>query len=532
MSKKLVALSALCAMGAADIQSAKVTGFYVGIGAGFSVSRFKTHNKTGYTPGSDTVTVKNGEVAEYNAAGYTVDYEGEDFNLTLTSGKNIMADGDGAVIVKGLGNIRPTMKFFLGYNYQIGQNFMAGLELSGTMNFKHQEQTKDFQLNKVNQYKNSGGMDKETGKGGGATLILEDQGTDPFYALNRTGKLTAKWSPKFMGDISLRLGYVIPTADGHAVIALRGGFGFVRHELAVSTKGAGTYYGEAIAQMYNALFKGYEKSAFEAIVKKHNYRDNGYNKADLVSAGGTYDTDTAKLFGAYVGYMKARNAWYFCFAPDSKLDTALLNVTAPITGATDDAYSKTHEKFEQADQESYDTLDTVFHALYYLKTTSHGLCDPYKKKAEALDAEATAKKTTWTWHVGVEGEYYWSNGVFVRAGYTFRYLNGVTVERTANLTSGCRADVGKLFTDGSYDGFYKNVVMTAGHSEDADPKKTVNPMWTKDAIDSVVNYVKTKVGEYVVLPDKALNGGSLKFSHEVKNFCVHEVSFGIGFKFF
>lgn len=519
MSKKLVALSALCAMGAADIQSAKVTGFYVGIGAGFTVSRFKTHNKTGYTPGSDTVTVKNGEVAEYNAAGYTVDYEGDDLNLTLTSGKNIMADGDEDVIVKGLGNIRPTMKFFLGYNYQIGQNFMVGLELSGTMNFKHKEQTADFKLNKVNQYKNSGGMDKETGKGGGATLILEDQGTDPFYALNRTGKLTAKWSPKFMGDISLRLGYVIPTADGHAVIALRGGFGFVRHELAVSTKGAGTYYGEAIAQMYNALFKSEEKNAFEANVTKSGFTTLGYNKDNL---GDKYD---AQLAGRYVGYMKARNAWYFCFAPDSKLETALLNKT---TSRTPPDFSDFNEQAKESDN----IYDTIFHSLYNLKTTSHGLCDPFRKKAEALDAEANAKKNTWTWHVGFDAEYYWSNGLFVRTGYLFRYLNGVTVERTANLTSGCKADVGKLFTDGSYDGFYKNVVMTAGHNANADPKEEATPMWTGKAIDGATDFVKTKVGEYVVLPDKALNGGSLKFSHEVKNFCVHEVSFGIGFKFF
>lgn len=526
MSKKLVALSALCAMGAADIQSAKVTGFYVGIGAGFSVSRFKTHNKTGFTPGSDTVTVKNGEVAEYNAAGYTVDYEGDDFNLTLTSGKNIMADGDEDVIVKGLGNIRPSMKFFLGYNYQIGQNFMVGLEISGTMNFKHKEQTADFKLNKVNQYKNSGGIDKETGKGGGATVALEDQGTDPFYALNRKGKLTAKWSPKFMGDISLRLGYVIPTADGHAVIALRGGFGFVRHELAVSTKGAGTYYSEAIAQMYNALFKSEEKNAFEANVTNSGFTPKGYNKDNL---GDKYD---AQLAGKYVGYMKARNAWYFCFAPDSKLDAVLLNQSKPSEGQSGDGYSETHTKFEQADQDSEDMFDTVFHALYYLKTTSHGLCDPYKKKAEALDAEASAKKTTWSWHVGVDGEYYWSNGVFIRFGYTFRYLNGVTAERTANVTSGCKADVGKQFTDGSYDGYYKNVVMTAGHKDGKVTNAEVKPMWKGAAVGPATAFVKTKVGEYVVLPDKALNAGSLKFSHEVKNFGVHEFAFGIGYKFF
>lgn len=524
MSKKLLALSAICALGAASVQ-AKVTGFYVGVSGGFTNSQFKLKDCTTHTGATNTYRVEKGAEDSY-AWGYGFTYTGDNpVDVTLTVVPTIIgsqADLETSTPWKGM---QPTLAFNLGYNYAIGSNFMVGFELQFGKQFKSVDGEQLYRPKTVNQYGTQGGFDYKEATGSDCALRYETTDEDSYYRDMRDDlSLKAEWKNRYFGDAFLRFGVVVPMSDGHFIAAVKGGIGFTRQELGLTSMGAGAYYHEAATQAGNAQskvdYKNAAKDAYDAYIKKVGTASDKWGSESI--------ENESEHFARYIAARRIQNSFYYSFLlEDGSKDQYVSEQTDQI-----DEVGAPSEEFKNAAD------DVMFGLLDYMKTRSHGLTDDAKANAKTCEMGDSVKKTRFTWSIGADLEYMWHSGLFVRASYLFKHINGMTVEKSCEMKGVTETQLRTIMKSKAAGRFMHDFILNATTSDKSKSLINENPGADKPTreqiIQEMIGYIQSDndISKYWFAPENGASAGTLNYKFEQKKAYSHSVSFGLGYKFF
>lgn len=130
MSKRLIALGAALFASVAPIHTnARVTGFYVGIQGGVDLAQFKVYDGTSHQGTSATWADTKGTIyGDHNETG-------DGTSATVTIPSVTKASDDFEATPEYIYKVRPAGEIFIGYNYQVGSNFVVGVEVKGGLTF-------------------------------------------------------------------------------------------------------------------------------------------------------------------------------------------------------------------------------------------------------------------------------------------------------------------------------------------------------------------------------------------------------------
>lgn len=475
MSKRLIALGAALFASVAPIHTnARVTGFYVGIQGGVDLAQFKLYDGTSHQGTSATwADTKGTQYGDNNETG-----DGTPATVTIPSVTK--ASDDFEATPEYIYKVRPAGEIFIGYNYQVGSNFVVGVEVKGGLTFGSHKYSASTRLPDLTCY---------TRSDDGTTLVDSSDKQDLAYFKGQYKPTQFELDTKFSGDLSLRLGCVVPGTDGRLAVFLRGGVGFVRQELTFKQASGDLYY-EAIV---NAALRG----------------------AKMAVAGAETD-------GAFVSAALMHDllyvTWPFTYI-DKRHDGA--QNQAAIIAAIDGVIDNTPGN----DPRDIGAGEIARFLLKEGATAEYGLVDQARGKIKDLEANET--KSRFTCHVGGDLEYHFANGLFVRASYTFKYIKGFFAEKSQNVTSLTKAEAGAAVAaavqNGAIDRFLKNLWYGS------DGRQVVLDDQQMGVVKNLL--VQGIPGVYDDCPD-SLSLGSLntKVGTHEKSFS-HQFTFGIGFKF-
>ena len=363
MNKKLLLLGAAFALTGINNADARISGFYVGLQGGMNMNHFKIFDGTSHK-GTD-VSHTFGAAASYGGINLN------NYKQTIAMPDMVIENEDFEATSEYQYKVRPSGSVFVGYNYQIGSNFVVGLELSGGAVFGEHKFVGHGKTPNLKHFSVS------------ATNTLVEK--TPFAeSLEHSFEVKTK----FFGDASIRLGYVLPGTDGRLVLFARGGAGLTNREITSSLKDSQRFYSEG-------MFDGFYRSASTIV------------KANMV--GGATPAQQAEFASA----MAMSDPCYFAY----KLESMGLN-----------GYSKTYTATTNADL----AVELIQDVLLNGDSSDKLLAGLYAIDAD-LSAEET--KTKWSWHAGADLEYHWANGAFVRASYTFKYLKGFFAEKSVDVST-------------------------------------------------------------------------------------------------
>lgn len=474
MNKKLVALGAALLASTAAVQ-ARVTGFYVGIQGGIDLAQFKIYDGTSHTGATMSHKVDPG--SKYSG----VDADGTTVTAAVPS--IIKASDDFEATPEYVYKVRPAGQIFIGYNYQIGSNFVIGAEILGGLTFGAHKLASAVLVPNLTCYTRL--EDKKS-------LIESSNSRDQEYFKGKYSSTQFELDTKFSGDLSLRLGCVIPGTDGRLAIFLRGGVGFVRQELTFAQKSGDLYY----ETIMNAALKAAK------------------------ACGASQTTPGGKVSASYL-----QETFYVAWP--------FLGDCADYTSdATETATYKTAEAErnaaigDNADARSAVLGPLVEHLVVNASTAEYGLVDQAKGKIKISDVNET--KNRFTWHAGIDGEYHFANGLFVRASYTFKYVKGFFAEKSQEVKSLTKDEVKTVVkeavTSGVFDRFLKEQWRNG-----TDRKLIYDDEGTLNKIKGVL---AAGIGSgYESCPDQVSLGTlNTKVGTHEKSFS-HHFTVGVGFKF-
>lgn len=532
MNKKFLLLSAAFAMVSATAGNAKVGGFYVGASGSGNLAQFKIYDASSHTEGKQNFTTKAGEADEtliirlpsagaengekisgyYHTGAAVKDASGKITGVgrsiadtaTITT-RSILAEDENNVAEETIYKVRPAAKIFVGYNYQIGSNFVVGVELSGGMTFGAHKYSGDIKVPDLIHFK--------TGPNNDACY---DRDKYPRSSI----KTDIELKTRFDGDLAVRLGYLIPGTDGRLALFLRGGVGLINRELKVQLASIDPYVLAAGAsghadqkvqtqQIHNVAGKGAGSGDFVTV-----YAENGGAKMHaLMNAKVALD-----LMCGYTGYVKNYGAALIDFTGIGDRTSGNLNIDSQQNKEL--MYSLLADQF-LANARTYDTL-------YYDNSFNPD--------------SASKSETKFTWHIGADAEYHFASGLFVRASYTFKYAKGFFAGNSIPLKTyskqKCEELVEKMRTDGLFFGF----IADGKYQEGNVSNPLINPVANaatfvpnsnegiKQAAAKMANAIK---GKLEMMPADGVSLGTLnsKLGLGDKSF-YHEFSIGFGFKFF
>lgn len=532
MNTKLIALSAALLASTAPV-NARVTGFYIGVQGGIDLAQFKVHDGTSHAGGTMThktptkasypVKMIDGDYPAGGPHGFTSENDnrstdpyiyGSDQEVSAACPSVLAGSDDFEATPEYVYKVRPAGEIFVGYNYQVGSNFVVGVEIAGGMTFGSHKFDNAALVPDLTCYV----LNKNDSK---KSVTPSSDANDKEYFHNQYRATKFELETKFTGDLSLRLGCVIPGTEGRLAVFLRGGVGLARQELTFNQKSGPLYY-EAIA---NAAYKG----AAAQVYKEYATFDN-------TTVWGQYEGDNrSDKAGRATTASFMRDATYLSWGLDGIAGSYDENGTTVTE--IQNAFTALASGNAQAGKAAIMWLDMA--STYLLENATTGtymLQGAAKTKLGDVDLNET--KNRFTWHAGIDGEYHFANGLFVRASYTFKYVKGFFAEKSESVVSLTKEEnkaiAKSAVTDGLFKDFLANVkVKTTGESDKLvtwieEPSKNVAYNYTNVATLLGTEYAN----KYDYVPDQ-LSLGTLnhKIGTNEKSFS-HNFSFGLGFKFF
>lgn len=525
MNKKFLLLSAAFAMVSATAGNAKVGGFYVGASGSGNLAQFKVYDASSHTENKVTHNIKVPNDGSYRArvsetraneqGPVLVNYvlgPGQNGSAIMET-KSILSSDENNIAEDTIYKVRPAAKIFVGYNYQIGSNFVVGVELSGGMTF--------------GAYKYSGEIDIPALKNFGT----DSSGTKVIEKTPIKGKAVHtdfEMKTKFDGDFSVRLGYLIPGTDGRLALFLRGGVGLINREIKAHQNSVDPYLSGGREAGHASV-----KSQMRAIHNKTAVKDKVSNNtcADLALNQNMVPLSELKYFldlmNGFTGYLKGNEAAASLLAPNSEIVKAVANAATP--------------------KEAWNTI--CLPITQFIIGNSKTNKDLYYK--DQIEAPSMNKsETKFTWHVGADAEYHFASGLFVRASYTFKYAKGFFAEASTALKGLSKEKAVKVINDsfdtsgGSYSQFGKYIINAVDSKGAPIVDAIVNDstasgklgLTTTDKIyelkKGLMDHVEQGLKDVIDrMPDISLGTLNSKLGLGKKSF-YHEFSLGFGYKFF
>lgn len=500
MSKRLLAASAAFLLAATT--NARVTGFYVGVQGGVDLKQLKIFDGSSHITGKTTHKLPKGKSYTYDAASGAQLFMTEEHTETLTGTSSALSGSEDFEATPYAYLVRPSASLFIGYNYQIGPSFVVGLEMKAGLTFGAHKFDGYAKCGAVTQYGTEGSIADgaykadETGTSK-YRIKTESSSEDSYYADMNKFATQAEVKNIFVGDLSLRLGYVVPGT--RFTVFARGGIGFARQEFTFKQTGAGAYYYEAAFQAIQADAKVAQKNAL--IAARQAAGDKWDGKAAI--------KDVAEA-NKFVVLSNIRDGAYFVWALEKCLD--------PSSGFVWDR-EKNADQAGLPEEIAYFFLDT-------LATVSHGLNDVCKAEAKKIDPSLSEKKTVFTWHAGFDLEAGVTENLFVRASYTFRHYKKTSIEAQSSEMLGMTSnEMNKLMASDAA----KSVVhqLVTGAKDSAGDLL----FGSKKDIDTKTNEVFAKLQDtFGSVPEKGTSAGHINHKIGYKNY-GHEFSLGLGYRF-
>lgn len=526
MSKKLIAFGAALLASTASVQmNARVTGFYVGIQGGVDVAQFKIFDGSSHQGCTSSVSYAAGSRISAPSGIPGADASAEIYSngapVSIPTPSVLTGRDDFEATPEYLYRVRPAGEIFVGYNYQVGSNFVVGAEIRGGLTFGSHKFDGSVRVPDLTCYELTG----EDSTTYGPTA-------DDFYQ-NQYRKTKFELDTKFTGDFSLRLGCVLPGTDGRFAVFLRGGVGLVRQELTFS-QDSGALYREAAV---NAAYKG-----VSAEMRKY--------RVELKKGGHTLG-DGTNTFGdeAANGYLVCARVREFpnLNYPYTGDVQGGLSLPAPLYGNS----IGTSAGALAADVQTWigggNPADTqqAFYAVaaaatYLLDasiTETYGLTDISKRKTVLSEQQET--KNRFTWHAGLDGEYHFANGLFVRASYTFKYIKGFFVEKQTKIDSLTSQEIKQSLSSavdgGTFDKWFKGSVSVATAADNTAlmyPFADGGALALGNAGSAVRTAIAQLMEDQLSDPQGSLELGTIntKVGTNEKSFS-HQFTLGVGFKF-
>lgn len=534
MNKKFLLLSAAFAMVSATAVDAKVTGFYAGVSGTGNFAQFKVYDASRHEEGKAPLTIPGEEYARIDEPtinsgvnAQVINYKietGDQSSVTMVA-KSILEGDKNNIAEDTIYKVRPSAKIFVGYNYQIGSNFVVGVELAGGMAF--------------GAHKYSGVVDiPELKNWGTSSNNLSVKEKDPVK--DKTVRTDFEIKTKFDGDFSVRLGYLIPSTDGRLALFLRGGVGLINRELKVHQNSVDTYLLAAVdaagADVKSGISQRHHARTEPAnsTIKKSNPA-SGVNfpnwEAALQIVPLSFLRYYTNLMKGFTGYLKGNDA-------AAKLAGDMNVIINKVQGCAD----------------AKAALDAVCLPITELilanAKTNKDLY--YKDKIEAPSMNKS--ETKFTWHVGADAEYHFASGLFVRASYTFKYAKGFFAEASTALKGLNKADARAVIDEsfesgnGKYSQFGKFIInatskndlfVASSLAQDAQSVQRILGRAQSNLNDDtlaikreMIDVVKRELIERIErMPDLSLGTLNSKLGLGKKSF-YHEFSLGFGYKFF
>lgn len=479
MSKKLLALGAALLMGTSMAES-RVSGFYVGVQGGMNLAQFKifdgsSHEGTTatYTSPGKTSYAQNGTVNTW------IKVEEGNTQAVSFNVQSVLGNNDAFEATEYIYKVRPMAQFFAGYNYQIGSNFVVGLELKAGAVFG------------AHKFDGSAKVNDLTSWSVEDTKIINKE--NPYYKGNNR-PTTFELKTKFTGDASLRLGYIVPGTEGRLAFFLRGGIGIARQELTFKQT-SGDYYQEAIMQSFMSGAKA----------KKMELKG---------TLPGSSATDRALYVGACYAFENAYMSWKIKKTANWGIDVRLNDTKANILNKLKDP--------NNTGADTYTELSDLFAATYC--TDSKGL----SVSGILANPDLNETKNRLTGHAGADLEYHFASGMFVRASYTFNYIKGFFAESSAKSRTLNKNEVKQIIknSDGAIAAFIKAL-------EGTDSMVFTNEVPGNDFANACENFEKRLYTTFDQFPQDGINAGTMKYKVGTnKKSFSHDFSLGIGYKFF
>lgn len=506
-------------MVSATAGNAKVGGFYVGASGSGNLAQFKVYDESSHAEGKQNLVAKPGAVQELfifreKSAGskYNGKMQGYYYLEPNVQGaaeittRSVLAADKNNIAEDTIYKVRPAAKIFVGYNYQIGSNFVVGVELSGGMTFGAYKYSGDIKVPDLIHFKTGPNNDS-----------FFDNDKYPRSSI----KTDFEMKTKFDGDVSLRLGYLIPGTDGRLALFLRGGVGLINRKLKVQLASIDPYVLAAGASAHadNKVQMQKHHNACGPELDKLNATRGSGNEADWVMLKGENGAKMHALMNGklildlmcgYTGHVKNYGG--------ASIDLTGVG-TNPNAAATYDSVKSVLPGL-LADQflANGRTYDTLYYDNYYNPNS------------------ASKSETKFTWHVGTDAEYHFSSGLFVRASYTFKYAKGFFAENSIPLKTyskeKCKEQIDhmeSMLYGFIVDGRYKQELSSGVTNADL-ITLLGNGQYLGDVQKATIEQIKAKLDD---MPENGLSLGTLnsKLGLGDKSF-YHEFSLGFGYKFF
>ncbi|MDR0632577.1 MAG: hypothetical protein LBF84_00330 [Holosporales bacterium] len=414
MNKKLLLFS-LGAI-AASVQHSHAD-FHIGAYCGGNLHQMKIYDGSQH----------QGTVVSYTfPAGATYAGRAIDGTYSVPVPDMFRSSGEVAVTPDYQFGVRPEVAIYAGYDYRFNA-FILGVEISAGAKFGS---SKCATYAKTPELKHLAVTD------GDPCSVYEKTATPVTDIL----LYNVEVKTKFVGEASIRAGYLIPGTDGRLAFVLFGGIGLANREISAELVGSKEFYSSAI-------FDGFYRNA-EALV----YNNPKGGSADQIKA--------------HYAYMAMSDPVYYAYKLSG---IGLLAKTYTVAGADVNAAA--------LDAASQIITDVLVDGKSGTKLLVWG-----------LDSDLSGKKsgTKFTWHVGANLEYTFSNGAFVRVGYKFRYIKGLNVEQSYTVTSPSKeafvAAFKKEIKDGGLDDLVMNSTFTNGNATSDAIKTALTQTLLEDAL--------------------------------------------------
>lgn len=522
MNKKFLLLSAAFAMVSTTAVDAKVTGFYAGVSGTGNFAQFKVYDASSHTEGKQNLVAKPGTVQELlifrenstksglngkKMQGYYYLNPGVSGTADMIT-RSILAEDKKNVAEETIYKVRPAAKIFVGYNYQIGSNFVVGVELTGGMAFGAHKYSGDIKVPDLIHFK--------TGKNNDAFLNNDKY---PRSSI----KTDIELKTRFDGDLSVRLGYLVPGTDGRLALFLRGGIGLINRELKVQLASIDPY----------VLAAGASAHADNKVQMQTLHNECGQILVDKKAAA----TNPAPASQEWVGIQGAEGAKMHALMNGKLILDLMCGYTGHVKNYGGASIDLTGVGTNPNAAATYDTVKNDLPRL---------LADQFLANGRTYDTlyydnlfnpnSASKSETKFTWHVGTDAEYHFSSGLFVRASYTFKYAKGFFAGNSIPLKTyskqKCQEQIGymeNMLYGFIVDGRYKQELSSGVTNADL-ITLLGNGQYLGDVQKATIEQIKAKLDD---MPENGLSLGTLnsKLGLGDKSF-YHEFSIGFGFKFF
>lgn len=501
MNKKILLLGAAF-MGIASLPSeARIGGFYAGVQGGIDLAQFKIYDGTKCDPATVTGDPTFGRihVHTYDTGITTTTYIRPNESATAAAsvtGSAFCSGSDGNIGVDTTYKVRPAGAIFLGYNYQVTPNVVVGVELVGGMTFGTHTYEGPIKLQPLTHH---------TASVSSGTLSTTGPSTYP----TAYSDMKFEMDTKFVGDASLRIGFVLPGTDGRFAVFARGGVGFQNREIKAHLGNLDPYVLAASAAFHAAA----KQDEFNANKAARTAAGAGDNHCSINAGDGTPEQKALKLgyVNKMISYLSLRAA-----AAGNVASKMPKNAYVVVTPEGENLAST--DIVGQSEAALANQQRIALHMLDNMQGT-----DTLSSPGAMQMGNISKSETKFTWHVGGDLEYHFASGLFVRASYTFRYAKGFFVEGDTALKTRAKFNItkpdvaawlqGQMFTNADGTKTAPGVTLLAAQLSTA-----------ADAILAVANSACQSVQSYTIANLKSRYGTGDKSYH-------HEFAVGIGFRF-